>query len=140
MSEHKWVVDYEPVVDVPVHAGSGAPTLKDGEVPVGENRSGIAVVITNGVRRVEVARVGFALNLRRRSRMESKLREVENDVARPACDKLNQAYEALATARREGDAAIERARSQRTQRVSDLQAALRRVEGEALVPWDGTLG
>lgn len=140
--QHKWVVDYEPVADSPVIEGSGASTPRhvpasqydDGE---GENRNGIAVVITDGTRRVEVGRIQFKAHLKRRSQLERKLRDIEEAIAQPACDARNAAEERLATVRREATIALERARADHDRRVREAREALRAVEAEPIKPWTG---
>lgn len=148
---HKWVVDYEPVADSPVPAGSGSPTPRftatgewenepdvgpdDGDV--GENRNGLAVVITDGVKRIEVGRIPFRAELKGKSGFERKLRIIEETIAQPACDARNAAEARLAQARYEAHEVTRRARQLHDARVRDAQDALRQVENESIKVWDG---
>lgn len=143
---HRWVVDYEPVSDSPVEVGSGAPTPRftatgewddTVEVPEGENRNGLAVVITDGVKRVEVGRIAFKAELKRRSQFERKLRDIEETIAQPACDARNKAEAQLAHVRHEARLAITRARTDHEARVRHAQDALQNILIEPVKAWDG---
>lgn len=140
---HWWVVDYEPVTDAPVEAGSGEATPRsvseDEADEVGENRNGLAIVITDGQRRLEVGRVAFRAELapKGKSRFEHKLRAIEVQVAQPACDARNAAEVRLARARHEANEALVQARESHSRRVREAQEELRRIEFEVIKPWDG---
>jgi len=143
---HAWVVDYEPVSDAPVEEGSGASTPRftstgdwddTVDVPEGENRNGLAVLITDGVKRIEVGRIAFKAELKRRSQFERKLRDIEDTIAQPACDARNKAEANLARVRRDAAQAVQRARDVHAKNVSEARDALRRIELEPIKAWDG---
>lgn len=146
--EHPWCVDFEPVADAPVPVGVGASqtrhvsastfdTTTEEDDDVGENRSGLAVVITNGVRRIEVARVAFKAELKRRSQFERKLRDIVDTIAQPACDARNHAELNLSRIRRSAEADLNRAQERHRTRVAEARTALAAVENTPIKHWDG---
>lgn len=145
-SEHAWMVDFEPVADAPVPVGQGAAEVRhvpasvfsgEEDDDVGENRSGMAVVITNGVKRIEVGRIAFKAHLRRKSGFEAKLRDIVDTIAQPACDARNRAEQNLSRVRAEAEAAVRRATDSARQRVAEARSALEQVERQPIKHWDG---
>jgi hypothetical protein len=145
--EHVWVVDFEPVTDAPVPVGLGASErsthvpasafdVTDDDDDVGENRNGLAVVITNGIRRIEVGRIAFKAELKRRSQFERKLRDIVDTIAQPACDARNNAEKHLAQIRAEAEVALRAAQDRHQQRINAAEEALRRVQNEPIKHWD----
>lgn len=92
---HEWVVELRPVVDNPVIERSG------NETPArGDNYSGIAVLVYNGVEGIEVDRVASVrANARNPKRSFKKALKAIAEIAQAQCDALNESEARLDDAR-----------------------------------------